>query len=262
MALAIDRGVALGIRTPRVSGPRARAEWGRIQQLCREEPVRYVLTHHLGELSRARRDLPEVEIVADYGFNVLNPLAAEVLRDLGASAVVPSQEASFDDVLILARRSPLPVELVAHGPITSMLLEHCLIALSLTRWGSKDVCRAPCQHTEFALRDAAGEERAIVTDQYCRNHLLAAKDLAVLPSIEKFLRLPVEVFRIEAQFYSPELVGQLTAAYREALQAFEAGREPRLDRERWVALLEASPRPWNYGAYAQRATAAVMRALA
>jgi putative protease len=207
-----------------------------------------------------------VEIVADYGFNVLNPLSAEVLRELGAGAVVPSQEASFEDVLTLAERSALPVELVVHGPLTAMLLEHCLIALNLTRWGSKDVCRAPCQHTEFALRDAAGEERTIVTDQYCRNHILAAKDLAILPKIDRFLQLPVAVFRIEAQLYPPEFVGQLTAAYREALDRCAAGEEVQPSRERWAALLEASPRPWNYGAYAQTvtrsaSTAAVMRAL-
>jgi putative protease len=267
MALVAEAGAALGIRTPRVSGTRGRAEWSRLLRVCRDEPVRYVLTHHLGALRRARRDLPEAEIVADYGFNVLNPLSVEVLRDLGAGAVVLSQEAGFEDVLSIAEDAALPVELVVHGPITAMLLEHCLIALHLTRSGAKDVCRAPCQHAEFALRDAAGEERTIVTDQYCRNHVLAAKDLAILPSIDKFLRLPVAVFRIEAQFYSPELTGRLTAAYREALDAIEAGEEASPAPESWATLLEASPRPWNYGAYAQSvtrsaSTAAVMRALA
>ncbi|MBI3118437.1 MAG: U32 family peptidase, partial [Candidatus Hydrogenedentes bacterium] len=176
MALVQDASVALGLRTPRVSTSRARAEWRALMDCCRGRNVAFVLAHHFGALKRARENLPGAAIIADYGFNVLNPTAAATLRRLGAHAVMPALEAGFDDVRALVESQAAPLELIVHGPIEGMLLEHCLIAALLTKHGSKDTCRGPCHHTEFALRDAKGETRLIITDQYCRNHLLTAND--------------------------------------------------------------------------------------
>lgn len=267
LKLVNDSGVALGIRTPRVSPRHARAEWIRLVELCEDFDVRYILAHHLGSLKRAREDMPTASIIADYGFNALNPVAITSLEQLGADAVVPALESGYEDVRTLIQTSVLPVELLVHGPVTGMLLAHCLIAMNLTKTGSKDVCRAPCIQSEFALRDQKGETRAIITDQYCRNHILTGKDLSVLPRIDAFLRLGATSFRIEGQFYPPELVGQITRAYRSALDRWKDGEaEVCPSREEWEFLLLQSQRPWNYGAYAQqithsKSTAKVMRAM-
>lgn len=267
LKLVSDAGVPVGIRTPRVSPRHARAEWTRLVELCEGFDIQYVLAHHLGALKRSREGMPSASIIADYGFNVLNPVAIASLKQLGAGAIVPALESGYEDASTLIQASVLPVELLVHGPITGMLLDHCLIAMNLTKTGSKDVCRAPCIQSEFALRDQKGETRKIITDQYCRNHILTAKDLGVLPRIDAFLRLAPASFRIEGQFYPAEFVGQITRAYRSALARWKRGEtEVCPSREEWEFLLLQSPRPWNYGAYAQhithsKSTAKVMRAL-
>lgn len=266
-ALAVGRGAALGIRTPRVTAAGARASWRNLVALCEDVEVRFVLVHHLGALKRAREAFPQAAIIADYGFNVLNAPAAETLHALGAQIVTPSIEAGFEDVLLLARGCAVPLELAAHGPVAGMLIDHCMIALHLSRSGSKDVCRGPCKHAQFALRDRMGEVRHIIADQFCQNHILTAHDLATLPELDAFLHLGAASLRIEAQWYAPELVGALTRAYRGALDRWSAGDAPAAPpREDWTALMAAGPRPWNFGGYVQRvtqsaSTAAVMRGL-
>ncbi len=267
LSLVVEKGAMAGIGTPRVSTKRALLEWQCLLRRCQGHTVHFVLAHHLGTLKRVREELPQAKILVDYGFNTLNTRAASLLAELGASAITFSQEASLRDLRALSSASPLPVELLAHGPMTGMLLEHCLIAMNLTESGSKDVCRAPCQQINFAIRDRKGAERHIITDQYCRNHILAAKDLSILPQIDAFLSLGVASLRIEGQFYTPDLVAELTRAYRNALDQWKEGASTAIPTEcEWKALQEASPRPWNYGAYAQRvsdsdSTLSVMKAL-
>jgi U32 family peptidase len=253
--LAASREAGLGMRLPRVSGNRSKAEWNALEGVLKDRPSVHLLVHHLGDLQRARKRLPHQPIIADYGLNTLNPRAARLLANLGAKMICPSLEAGFEDVVALAAETPLPLELMIHGPVTGMLLDHCVIAMNLSRSGSKDTCRGPCRQTPFALRDAKGAVRDIVTDQYCRNHLLTEKDVAILPAIELFLGLSVDSFRMEAQFYSPELTGRLTAAYRAALDAWKAGLSPTTPD--CDALEKASPRSWNFGGYAQRVTRSV-----
>ncbi len=49
----------------------------------------------------------------------------------------------------------------------------------------------------YALRDERGEIRPIETDQYCRNHILLARDICVLPYLGAFVQTGVKVLRIE-----------------------------------------------------------------
>lgn len=255
MAIVAEHKAALGLRSPRVSTKRIRAEWAIMAELCQKQKPQYLLAHHFGDIRRAQRFFPEASMIADYGFNTLNSGAARVLLEWGVSQITPSQEAGYKDVAQLACDRSIPLELVVHGPITGMLLDHCLIAMHLNKGASKEVCRGVCRHVQFSLRDNKGELRSIVTDQYCRNHLLTAKDVALLPILDPFLHLEAVSMRIEGQFYSPELVGMLTAAYRRALDAWKRGEEPVAPaREEWTALCSASPRPWNLGAYAQNMT--------
>ena len=251
-ALVRSREAGLGVRFPRVSGNRSTAEWRAIEALFTERPPDFILVHHLGDLLRATERFPRAAVIADYGFNTLNAAAAGLLAELGAGAVTPSLEAGFVDAAALVVDSPIPVEAVIHGPITGMLLEHCVIAMNLTKTGSKGVCRGPCRQMSFGLRDQKGAIRHVITDQYCRNHVLTERDLAVLPGLGTFLGLDLGSVRIEGQFYAPELVGRLTASYRRALDAWRAGDNA--NGADWRDLEALSPRPWNYGGYAQRVT--------
>jgi putative protease len=218
---------------------------------------------------RLTRDLCSgSSVIADYGFNLMNSDAIALLADLGVKRATVSVEAGHTDLHDIADRASLPLEVLVHGPMPGMLLDHCLLAMYTSRAGRRDVCRGPCRHVGFGLRDRTGQVRPIVADQYCRNHLFAGHDLGILPVLERFLPPAVDSIRIEGQFYSPEQVRKVTAAYRQRLDALLAGHANGTDwHEAWEAALACSPRPVNLGPYvrsvaAERSTATVVQTLA
>lgn len=265
---ARGRGVRTGLRTPRITTDR---EWSETQWLLDRfggESFDYALVHHLGTLRLVRETWPDVAVIADHGFNVLNSEAAALLAELDVCQITPVNEAGWEDIVAMASNAALPLELIVHGPVIGMLVEHCVIALHASPSGRKDICRGPCRHATFALRDRCGEVREIVPDRHCRNHLLASHDLGCLPWLDRFCRPAVGSVRIEAQFYPADLAEAATRAYRLRLDALAAGGNGDgawLDA--WRRVCGRSPRPLNLGAYARsiihaRSTAEVMQALA
>ena len=145
----------------------------------------------------------------------------------------------------IAAKEVLPLEIVVHGPIPGMILEHCLLSMYLTRQTPQDPCRSPCLHAPYALIDIIGQQRPIVPDQYCRNHIFLAHDLACLPYLYRFCKPGIKSLRIEAQYYPVGLVGLVTQIYRKVLdQGIKALTESEL-----TALVEASPRGFTAGAH-------------
>ena len=268
LARAREQHVRVGLRTPRITTDR---EWSEMQWLLDHldgQGFDYALVHHLGTLRLLRESWPHVAVIADHGFNLLNNGAASVLAQLGVHQITPVNEAGWEDIVALASPATLPLELIVHGPVTGMLIEHCVIALHASPSGRKDVCRGPCRHATFALRDRSGEVREIVPDRHCRNHLLTSHDLGCLPWIERFCRPAVGSVRIEAQFYPTDLVEVVTQAYRLKLDSLAAGGDDDGTwQDAWRRVCDRSPRPLNLGPYARsiihaRSTAEVLKTLA
>ncbi len=259
--LAQCHNVRVGLRTPRVTTDREWFETRWILRQLSDHDLDFVLVHHLGTLELARIICPQAAIITDFGFNTLNAAAAELLAQQGATQVTLSNEAGFIEFQNLADATPVPLEVIAHGPVSGMLVDHCVIALHASTSGRKDVCRAPCRHVAFGLRDKCGETRPVIADQHCRNHLLAAHDLAILPRLNDFLVGTVRSVRIEAQFYTPAEVQAITRAYRRKLDADTNWQAA------WREAQACSPRPLNYGPFTRsivnpKSTASVIREFA
>ena len=281
------RGVKVGIQTPRITTDREWAETCRLLERVASLGPDHVLVHHPGTLRLAREVCPEAMLIADFGMNVLNSAAAGLLAELGAGQVTVSNEAGFADLCALASATTVPLEILAHGPLTGMLTEHCLIALYLSPEGRKDVCRGPCRRAAFGLRDARGQLRPIIADRHCRNHVLTGHDLAILPAMERFLLPTVRSMRIEGRFYRAAHVRAVTRAYRLRLDHLSGhtgedrgngragaalpgihGQDARATAwlSAWAEACRSSPRPLNFGPYVRsliqsRSTATVMREL-
>jgi putative protease len=137
-----------------------------------------------------------------------------------------------------------------------MLLEHCLPAMLVTKTNAKSSCRLPCRYINYALKDEKGEIRPIEVDQYCRNHIMFAADLCVLPYLNSFLMTDVEVLRIEAQYYEGDLVEAVVSQYRKRIDLLMENPEVfyPLPESEWNSLAEKSPRGLSLCAYSQDIT--------
>jgi len=240
--------------TPRICMSRELSEVEWLCEKASKSGVDGVLVQNMGALMHARDC--GLNIIADFSFNILNTCAIKLLEQSGVKRVTASIESSFNDLFSLARDSTLPLECIVHGSLPSMLLEHCLPAMLVTKSNAKGVCRFPCRYIDYALKDEKGEVRPIEVDQYCRNHIMFSSDLCVLPYLNSFIKTDVEVFRIEAQYYEDSFVGKVVKLYRNRLDLFKENQDVfyPVPGSEWEELVEESPRSLSLCAYAQDVT--------
>lgn len=242
-----DRGVRVAVLGSRVTDERDMAElrWW-LRRLGAIRPLT-VGVSNLGALHVAR-EMRVRDILADFSLNVANTVAADELSTMGATRVTASIELAFPELKDLAQSSRIPVEVVGHGPLPGMLLEHCVVA-AVTGHTPESACPMNCRRGAFALRDSAGQEHRIECDRRCRNHFFTAIDVCALPNLSRLASTGAAALRIEAQLDAPTAVAQVVAVYRDAIDALHAGTpfdvEAGLNRIR-----EASGRPLGDGPFA------------
>lgn len=171
-----------------------------------------VLVGNLGALNLVKT-LTDAPIFADVSFSLFNPIAAEFLQSLGVVQATASLELSFAQVRSVVENSPLPIEVIVHGAIESMICDHDIAKMYLPDYDEFGTPDKLNQH--FALVDEADEVHALRVDQFKRWHIFFGKELCLLPYVEKFFG--AASLRIEAQNYSPEVVAQVVKIYRAAI---------------------------------------------
>ncbi len=194
------------LATPRTSKDKDLAELA----ICAEFDG--VLVGNLGALNLAKT-LTDAPLYADVSFSVFNPVAAAFLKDLDVVQATASLELSFAQVRSVVEDSPLPIEIIVHGAIESMICDHDFAKLYVPDY---DEFATPDKlNHHYALEDEAGEVHSLRVDQFKRWHIFFGKELCLLPYVEKFLG--AATLRIEAQNYSPDETAQIVKLYRKAL---------------------------------------------
>lgn len=208
--LAHDFGKKIILATPRTSKDKDCAELTEI--FSQELNFDGVLVGNLGTLNLVK-NLTDAPIYADVSFSVFNPVAADFLKSLGVVQATASLELSFAQVRSVVENSPLPIEIIVHGALESMISDHDIAKLYLPDY---DEFATPDKlNRHYALEDEAGEIHSLRVDQFKRWHIFFGKDLCLLPYVDKFLG--AAALRIEAQNYSPEQTAQVVKLYRDAL---------------------------------------------
>lgn len=259
-----DAGKTIGMGTPHITTQQEMSDVLWLFEQAASLGVDFVLVHNLGVMRLAMEF--GLKVLGEYSLNILNVRTLKLFKGLGASGITASLECSYKHLRQLSQEALLPVECIVHGSVCSMILEHCIPAMVTSKSHKKDHCRQVCQYMGYALKDERGEIRPIEIDQYCRNHILLARDICVLPYLGTFVRTGVRILRIEAQYYEDSFVKTLVSLYRKYLNVVQEYPYLSLPIQEsdWDMLVGESPRELNLGGYAQdithsRSTAAVMR---
>jgi len=166
------------------------------------------------------KQYPGLRIQGDYPLNVYNSIAISFFDDLGLTGLTLSPELNFTQIEQLTSRFDIPLECLVHGFLPLMVSEYCAVGSFLggSHHGS---CDKACQHGDYWLKDRKGETFRVVTDQYCRMHVLNAKELSLLPHVAKFQRLGIQRLRIEGKGATAQHIAGITRLYRELIDSGE-----------------------------------------
>jgi len=236
-----QRGVSLAMTTPRLCTDRDLRDLERFVTAV-PEVTEYRLTSPapLALLRAAGRRL-----WAGSELNLLNRAAVRLLAAEGVTRVTPGLEASLAEVAAMAAGlGDVALDLVAYGPLTAMVVEHCLIAMATQGISKDDVCQMPCMADRFALRDRRGNVRPLRADRYCRNHLLLEHSLCLLPALERVLDLRPASLSLDLRLCTPADAADVVRCFREALA------DPSQAPAAYAGLCTRHPgETFTYGAY-------------
>jgi putative protease len=174
---------------------------------------------NLGALYAARK-MTDLPLHGDYPLNIYNDVTIAFLAERGVSSVTLSPELNFSQIEEIGSNQKVTLECLVHGYLTLMVSEYCTIGSYLGQLHTGK-CSQACMRGEYWLNDRKDEKFPIVTDQFCRMHILNAKELSMLPHVPKFGLLGINRIRIEGKKSKLEHLGNMTKLYRELLEQGE-----------------------------------------
>ena len=157
----------------------------------------------------------KIPLWADWPLNIFNAQTLNFWQNQGAAGATLSVELTMAQVEQLADNSPLMLECLVQGRLEMMVSEYC-IAGSFLGELDKGKCSRGCKEPLF-LQDRKEESFPIVTDQFCRMHILNAHDLSMLKYAKQMAQNGIRRLRIDARFYSPEETAKIVSLYRRIL---------------------------------------------
>ena len=171
------------------------------------------------DMGITKLNLPPIPLHASTQMDNRTPEKVQFLRDAGFRQVVLARELSIREIKKIHETCPdVPLEIFVHGALCVSYSGQCYVSQacfgrSANRGECAQFCRLP-----FSLVDAEG--KVIVKDK----HLLSLKDLNQSDELEQLLDAGASSFKIEGRLKDVSYVKNVTAAYRQKLDAIMARR--------------------------------------
>lgn len=189
--------VRFGIAMPRIQRQKenilAHRLWHRISQIVPD----FLVLCSYGDYEGYRHEQLRIPFTIDASLNVFNTAAQKVWEALGTSRIMLSVELTLSQIRAMGRNRSVPLEIYACGRTEMMVTENCVIN-AYVNGAAKKICPGTCMNGNYRLRDRMGKNFPLVTDQFCRMHILNSEVTDVLPHVHKLHSAGVNVFRIDA----------------------------------------------------------------
>lgn len=159
-------------------------------------------------------------IHTDWSFNTFNPSAADFLAETGASCVTASLELQLSQVRQLCQTADVPVAIVVHGQLESMVTKHCILR--------DQGCKLQCQKLQpLRLEDEKGFVFPVYFDRWCNMHIFNSRELSLLEHLDQVKQSGVSLLRIEGRTKEADWIRKVVQLYKQGLD----GQPVRLEGE-------------------------------
>lgn len=215
----------------------------KILTIAKEQGVDAVILWDMSLFAIARRLDIDMHISTQAG--IANAGSFKYYAESGAKRIVLARECSLLDIAEISKKIkkdniPCEIEAFCHGAMCVSVSGRCFLSHEVfKKSANRGECLQPCRRM-FYIEDVDGESRYRLGP----NYILSPKDLCTLPFIDKMITSGIDVFKIEGRNRPPEYVKQVTACYREAIDAYY---EKRLTEKLKKSLTERLGQAYNRG---------------
>jgi putative protease len=157
-----------------------------------------------------REQFPEIPIHGSTQMSVHNSYGVEVLSRLGFKRVILARELSLPELKLIARKSPVGLEVFCHGALCFCISGMCLFSSLIgAHSGNRGRCTQPCRRLW-----AFGPKRG---------YFFSPKDLQVAKHVNTLKKIGITSLKIEGRMRSAEYAYNAVKAYRLLIDADESG---------------------------------------
>ncbi len=149
---------------------------------------------------------PEMELHASTQMTITGPNSAKLLKEMGATRIVPARELSLSELKTIKEDSGLEIETFIHGAMCYCYSGQCLFSSILGgRSGNRGRCAQPCRLPYNVNKSAKSTKET---------YPLSLKDMCTIEHIDKLIQAGIDSFKIEGRMKKPEYAAGVTAIYR------------------------------------------------
>ena len=173
-----------------------------------------VIIQDLGVWQYIRETFPDMELHASTQMTITGEMGAMLLKEMGASRIVPARELSLSEIKKIKKKTRLEMECFIHGAMCYCYSGQCLFSSILGgRSGNRGRCAQPCR-LPYEVSNYVDGPRT--SEQYP----LSLKDLCTIEFIPKLIEAGIDSFKIEGRMKRPEYAAGVTAIYRKYIDAY------------------------------------------
>ena len=170
-----------------------------------------VLVQDMGVVRLLRQVAPDLPVHASTQMTLHNLDGVKMAADLGMTRVVLSRELSRDQIEYICQRSPIEIEVFAHGALCMCYSGQCFLSSIIGgRSGNRGLCAQPCR-LKYGWGDKAD------------SNPLSLKDLSLAGHLRELRKMGVACLKLEGRMKRPEYVAVVTGIYSRAIKE---DREP------------------------------------
>ena len=193
------------LSTPRII---RNAEISNFEKILTAANFDAIYIQNIGTLKIVQK-ISAAPVRSDFSLIVFNSETINYLKNLGVEGVTLSPELTLAQVKSLAKKSCLPVECIVHGRAELMISAYCAIGSFLGNVGN---CPHVCRKNNYFLRDRKNILFPVVTDQFCRMHILNSKTLSMIENRNEFDG--AARIRIDGRYLTADELAQVVRAYK------------------------------------------------
>ncbi len=178
------------------------------------------IVQDFGAFVYLKRYFPDMELHASTQMTITGAHGAQLLKDMGATRIVPARELSLEEIKHIKEQTGLELETFIHGAMCYCYSGQCLFSSILGgRSGNRGRCAQPCRLPyQVTLPEDTSEKTAKPThrsyDISGEYYPLSLKDMCTLEHIEALMDAGIDSFKIEGRMKKPEYAAGVTAIYR------------------------------------------------
>jgi len=200
------RGVKVYLTLNTLSSDRDMDKAEELLRLASRSGVDGVIIQDWGVAALARVVVPDLPLHGSTQMTVHSLAGVEKAAALGMKCVVLGRELSAVDIRFICERSPIALEVFAHGALCMCWSGQCAMSAMIgRRSGNRGLCAQPCR---LPYRFDGGS----------MGHPLSLKDVCLASHLRELRDMGVSVLKLEGRMKRPEYVAVITRIYADLLR--------------------------------------------